>query len=86
VRWAVAWQATTFVSAALLVGLPVGLAIGRVVWSVFAHQLGTLAEPMTPSMRLLLTIPGAVVLANLIAAIPGLIAGRMKPAPALRAE
>jgi hypothetical protein len=41
---------------------------------------------VTPSLRLLLTIPGAIVLANLIAAIPAVMAGRMKPAPALRAE
>jgi ABC-type lipoprotein release transport system permease subunit len=86
VRWAVAWQATTFVAAALLVGLPVGIAVGRVIWSAFASQLGTLAEPVTPSLRLLLTIPAAVVLANMIAVVPAVMAGRMKPAPALRAE
>jgi len=86
VRWAVTWQATTFVSAALLIGLPVGIAVGRVIWTVFAHQLGTPAEPVTPSLRLLLTIPAAVVLANLIAVIPAVMAGRMTPAPALRAE
>lgn len=86
IRLAVAWQATAFVSVALLIGLPVGIAVGRVVWSVFAHQVGTLPEPVTPSIKLLLTIPAAVVLANLIAAIPGVVAGRMKPALALRAE
>jgi ABC-type antimicrobial peptide transport system permease subunit len=86
VRWAVAWQATTFVSAALLIGLPVGIAMGRVIWTAFAHQLGTLANPVTPSLQLLLTIPGAVVLSNVVAAIPAVMAGRMKPAPVLRAE
>lgn len=86
VRWAVAWQATTFVSAALLIGLPVGIAVGRLIWTVFARQLGTLPEPVTPSLQLLLTIPGAVVLANMIAAVPAMMAGRMKPALALRAE
>ena len=86
VRWAVAWQATTFVSAALLIGLPVGIAVGRVTWSAFASNLGTRPEPVTPSLRLLLTIPAAIVLANLVAVIPAVMAGRMKPAPALRAE
>ena len=86
VRWTVAWQATTFVSTALLIGLPVGIAIGRVIWTAFAHQLGTLAEPVTPAVQLILTIPAAVVLSNLIAAAPAVMAGRMKPAPALRAE
>jgi ABC-type antimicrobial peptide transport system permease subunit len=53
VRWAVAWQATTFVSVALLIGLPAGIAVGRVTWSAFASNLGTLPEPVTPSLRLL---------------------------------
>ena len=86
VRSAVAWQATTFVLASLLIGLPVGIAIGRLIWTLFAHQLGTLAEPVTPSVQLLLTIPGAVLLANMVATVPAVIAGRMRPAPALRAE
>ena len=86
VRWAVAWQATTFVAVALLIGLPVGIALGRVVWSAFATNLGTLPEPVTPSLSLLLTIPGAILLANLIAVAPAVIAGRRMPAPALRTE
>ena len=86
VRSTVAWQATTFVSVALLIGIPVGIGVGRVVWTAFANGLGTVPEPVTPSVRLLLTVAGAIVLANVIAAIPAVIAGRMRPAPALRAE
>ena len=86
VRWAVTWQATTFVSAALVIGLPIGVIVGRSVWTVFAKQLGVPPEPATPSIQLLLTVPIAVLLANVIATIPGMIAGAMKPAPALRAE
>jgi len=56
------------------------------VWTAFANQLGTPADPVTPSVRLLLTVPGAILLANIIAAIPAVIAARMRPAPALRAE
>ena len=86
VRWAIAWQATTFVSAALLVGLPVGVVAGRIVWTAFSNQLGTPPEPVTPLIQLLLTVPAAVLLANVVAAAPAVIAGRMKPATALRAE
>jgi ABC-type antimicrobial peptide transport system permease subunit len=86
VRWAVAWQSTTFVSTAILIGLPVGIAVGRLVWTAFTRQLGTPADAVTPSMRLLLTIPAGLLLANVIAAVPAVIAARMKPAPALRAE
>src|SRR5439155_24485768 len=66
VRSAVAWQATTFVAVTLLVGLPAGVVGGRAIWTIFVRQLGALSEPVTPSLSLLLTIPGAIVLANLI--------------------
>ncbi|MFY9587048.1 MAG: ABC transporter permease, partial [Actinomycetota bacterium] len=78
VRWAVAWQATTFVSAALVIGLPIGIVVGRAAWSAFARQLGVPPEPATPSVQLLLTVPAAVLLANLIAAVPAVVAGRMR--------
>src|SRR5206468_3185946 len=55
VRSAVAWQATTFVAVTLLVGLPVGVVAGRAIWTIFVGQLGALAEPVTPSLSLLLT-------------------------------
>jgi ABC-type lipoprotein release transport system permease subunit len=86
VRLAVAWQATTFVSAALVVGLPLGIIVGRAAWSAFARGIGVPPEPATPSLQILLTVPAAVLLANLIAAAPAVIAGRMRPAPALRTE
>jgi hypothetical protein len=86
VRWAVAWQATTFVAATLLIGLPLGAAAGRLLWSFFASQLGALSEPVTPYRSLLLTIPGAVLLANILAIVPGIVAARVRPAPVLRAE
>ncbi|MGZ4207501.1 MAG: FtsX-like permease family protein, partial [Actinomycetota bacterium] len=86
VRWAVAWQATTFIAVALLIGLPLGIAVGRTIWTVFAGQVGVQAEPVTPAIALLLTIPGGILLANLIAAVPAVIAGRMRPAVVLRAE
>lgn len=86
VRRAISWQATTFVSAALVIGLPIGIVVGRAAWSAFARGLGVPPEPATPSFQLLLTVPAAVLLANVIAAAPGVIAGRMRPAPALRSE
>ena len=55
---AVAWQATTVVGLALLVGLPVGVALGRWVWSTFATNLGIPVEPRTPVGILLRDDPG----------------------------
>jgi ABC-type lipoprotein release transport system permease subunit len=83
---AVAWQATTLVILALLVGLPLGAAGGRWVWQVFAERIGIAPDPRVPLVTLLLFIPVAVVVANLLAAGPGWVAGRLKPAPVLRTE
>jgi len=89
-RWqvqrAVAWQATTIVAIALLVGLPAGIAGGRWAWRVFAAQLGVLPEPAIPLTTIIIAIPAALALANLIAAVPGRAAARTQPATALRTE
>ena len=49
-------------------------------------QLGVLPEPAVPLTAILIAIPAALVLANLIAAAPGQAAARTQPAAILRAE
>ena len=82
----VAWQATTLASIALLIGLPLGVAVGRWVWTFFASQIGVIPEPAVDLPPLLLAIPVTLLLANLIALIPGRLAAATPPATALRAE
>ena len=82
----VAWQATTMVAIALLIGVPVGVAAGRWLWTLLANQLGVVSEPVTPLPSVLLIIPVTILLANLIAAVPASLAARIRPAVALRAE
>ena len=86
IRQAVAWQATTIAAIALLAGLPIGVAGGRWAWRIFAAQLGVLPEPAVPLAAILIAIPGALVMANLIAAAPARAAGRTQPATVLRTE
>jgi putative ABC transport system permease protein len=83
---AVAWQTTTIATFAALVGVPIGAAAGRWAWTLFAGQQGMVSEPVVPVWSLLLLLPGALLLANLVAAIPGRIAARTSPALVLRAE
>jgi hypothetical protein len=83
---AVAWQATSLVTLALLIGLPVGIAAGRWVWQLFAGQLGVPPEARIPALGVFVAIPSALFVANLLAAGPGWVAGRLKPAPVLRTE
>jgi len=83
---AVAWQATTVAVVALGVGVPVGLAAGRWAWTVFAAQVGVIDQPVLPVSGVLLAVPAAIILANLLAAIPGRVAARLRPALVLRSE
>jgi putative ABC transport system permease protein len=86
VRAAVVWQATTLVLIALLVGIPLGIAAGRWLWTTFANQLGYVPEPAVHLVPILLTIPAALLLGNLIAAFPARAAARTQPALVLRTE
>jgi hypothetical protein len=86
VRHTIAWQATTIAAIALLIGLPTGVAGGRWAWRLFAAQLGVLPEPAVPLAAILLAVPGALIVANLIAAAPGRAAARTQPAAVLRTE
>jgi hypothetical protein len=83
---AVAWQATTLVLLALVIGLPVGIAAGRWVWLFFAGRLGVGANPVIPTVFILVAVPVSLAVANLLAAGPGWVAGRLRPAPVLRTE
>jgi hypothetical protein len=83
---AVAWQATTVALVALAVGLPLGVALGRWSWSLLADRIGVGAPPVTPGPALLAGVAGTVLVANLVAAWPGLLAARTRPAVALRSE
>jgi FtsX-like permease family len=83
---AVVWQATTVAAVGLLIGLPLGLGIGRFAWNVFAEDLGVVPEPITPIGLTALVLPAAIVLANLVAALPAQAAARTQPALVLRAE
>lgn len=83
---ATSWQATTTAGVALVLGVPVGIALGRLAWRAFADQLGVAPEPATPVRALLLVTLAVVILANLIAAIPAALAARTHPAAVLRSE
>lgn len=86
VRGAVAWQATTLTLIALAIGLPVGIAAGRWIWTAFAGSIGVVPAPSVRLLVVLLTVPAALVAANLISALPARAAAATKPALVLREE
>jgi hypothetical protein len=68
------------------VGIPVGIAVGRSLWDFFAEELNAVPAPVVPVVPVVLIALGALVLANVVAAVPGLIAGRTPAALLLRTE
>jgi ABC-type antimicrobial peptide transport system permease subunit len=82
----VAWQASSIGVVALLVGLPVGIAVGRWAWDAVANGLGSSAPTIVPALALAAVVPCVLVVANLIAAAPGWSAARVPPVTAMRAE
>jgi ABC-type lipoprotein release transport system permease subunit len=82
----IAWQATTVGVASLLIGVPLGIALGRVSWTILADDLGTVAEPITSVVVVLLAVPIVLALVNLVAFVPARAAARTRPAIVLRSE
>lgn len=82
----VAWQATSFMVVALLLGLPLGVAAGRWAWHAVASSISSASPSVLPVVALVLIVPAALVVANLLAAGPGWAAAQIRPATALRDE
>jgi hypothetical protein len=83
---AVCWQATTIALAGIAVGAPVGIAAGRVLWRVFATNFGVVPVPVVPALLLAALAAGVLAAANLLAAVPAVLAARSHPGQLLRAE
>jgi ABC-type antimicrobial peptide transport system permease subunit len=83
---AVAWQATVTAAIGLVIGIPLGIAAGRWLWLAFASELAAVPDPVIPVVSITLAAVAALILANLVAAIPGQRAARTPTATVLRAE
>jgi FtsX-like permease family len=82
----VAWQATVAAVIGIAAGVPLGIALGRWLWTLFARQIYAVPEPAIPVSTVILLSLGTLVLINLVAAVPGRAAARTPTALALRAE
>jgi hypothetical protein len=82
----VAWQSLTAVAVGTAVGAPLGIALGRFLWTRFARQLGVIPEPAVPALLTAGIIAGGLVIAVLIAVPPGRSAARTPAADLLRTE
>jgi ABC-type antimicrobial peptide transport system permease subunit len=85
-RIAIAWQATLIAVAGVIVGVPIGIAAGRLMWRRLANDFPVVYVPPVALLVLVLVVPAAIVLANVLAALPARAAARIRPAEALRTE
>ena len=83
---AVAWQASVAAIVGIIVGVPSGIALGRWLWDLFARDIYAVPLPTVPVLEVVLVALGALILANLVAAVPGQMAARTPTALVLRAE
>jgi len=81
----VAWQASVIAVIAAAIGVPVGIAAGRQLWTLFAENINAVPEPTVPASLILVAV-GVLILANLVAAIPARLAARTPAALVLRTE
>jgi ABC-type lipoprotein release transport system permease subunit len=85
IRAVVAWQATTLAAMGLIVGLPIGLLVGSVIWRRIADGLG-IADSVRYPVTLLLVVPVVLLIVNVLAFFPAQAAARARPAVVLRDE
>jgi ABC-type lipoprotein release transport system permease subunit len=83
---AVAWQSTIAVGIGVAAGVPVGLIVGRSLWDLFANEIHAVPRPVVPTLTIALVAIGALVVANLVAAIPARSAARTSATLLLRVE
>jgi len=82
----IGWQATSVAVVALLVGIPLGIAAGRLSWRWVADSTPLLYVAPIAAFAIIGVIPASLLMANLLAAVPARRAARLRPADVLRTE
>jgi hypothetical protein len=80
------WQTTTVAVVGIVVGVPAGIAIGRLVWQAFAGSFGVVAVPVVGGWVIAAVALGTLAVALLLGLGPALVAARSRPAGLLRSE
>jgi ABC-type lipoprotein release transport system permease subunit len=86
VRATVAWEATAFIALAVTLGIPTGVIVGRWAWRLYIERLGLPSVAVVPLLMTILIAPIALMIANVVAALPARAAARTAAALVLRTE
>jgi ABC-type lipoprotein release transport system permease subunit len=82
----IAWQATTVAVIGLLIGLPLGVATGRISWRWVAESTPLLYVAPIAGLAVALAVPATLAVANGLAALPARRAARLRAVEVLRTE
>ncbi len=82
----IAWQSSTAVLVGTIVGIPLGIALGRFLWDSFVHEIDVIPVPSVPALWIALVAVGGLVLAKVVAAVPARIAAGAPTVALVRAE
>jgi ABC-type lipoprotein release transport system permease subunit len=83
-RSSIAVHASLLALAACVIGIPLGVILGRIAWQAIAANLYVVPRPMAPLALLALLTAALVVVANLASCVPAARAVRLRPATVLR--
>jgi len=86
VRLVLLSQSTAIGLFGLVIGIPLGIASGRVGWHAIAARVPLSDVPPLALVATLLIVPGILVAANTVALWPGHVAVSRNPAEQLRVE
>jgi ABC-type lipoprotein release transport system permease subunit len=85
-RSIVYWQATSIAVVGLVIGVPLGIVVGRWGWGEVTARVPLVYLAPTALLVVGLAIPGAVFLANFVAILPAHRVSSLRAAEALRTE
>ena len=78
VRATVLWQATTVALVGIVIGIPLGIVVGRAVWNAFATNLGAVPVAAVPALAIALLAISVFVVADALAVLPALTSARKR--------
>ncbi len=81
----VLWQASTVGVVAILIGVPLGVIVGRWTWTLLTEHLGIVPDPLASVAAVAAVVVAVLGLSNAVGLVPGFRAAR-RPGEALRAE
>ncbi|MCU1454232.1 MAG: hypothetical protein JWN46_2378 [Acidimicrobiales bacterium] len=79
-------QASAIGVVGLLVGIPLGVAVGRTGWRLVTERVPLADVPPFAALTVALVVPATILLVNALAVLPGRRVARLRPAEVLRRE